>query len=156
MAKGMSQIISNCFICAIALFLVSSCNDGVAYNKSADVHQQGWTPADTLLFEFIVADSIQRGMFNTLEKGHRYDLSLSLRYSDEYQYVSVPLHIVVDSVSYAVSPKLNRPLSWGSLMFDDFIVKGIPVAFQDTGYHRIAIYPDTILIGIYSAGIDIR
>lgn len=151
-----SQRISNLFFfAAVFSFLVSSCDDNIAYNKSADVHQEGWTPADSLLFEFNVKDSIPRGRYNTLLKDRKYSLSLSFRYSEQYEYTKIPIHIRIDSKSYFIQPVLQREPTWGSLMQDEFAIKNIAITFADTGRHVIAIYPDTILVGIYSAGIDI-
>lgn len=151
-----SQRISNSlFFAAVFSFLVSSCDDNIAYNKSADVRQEGWTPADSLLFEFNVMDSIPRGRYNVLLKDWDYNLSLSFRYSEQYEYTTMPIHIRIDSKSYFIQPELKRGTTWGSLMQDEFAIKNIAITFADTGRHVIAIYPDTTLVGINSAGIDI-
>lgn len=161
-SKGMtirtiSQRISNVLFLAIMLsFLGSSCTDEVSYNKSADVHHEGWAPADTLLFDFNVLDPVPTGVFNALSLDKRYSLSLSIRYSDEYKYVTVPLHINVGSKKYFFNPTLQRNSTWGSLVQDDFVMSGISISFQDTGKHILSIYPDTMLVGIYSVGVDIR
>ena len=156
--RTISQRISSILFFAIVfLFLVSSCSDEISYNKSADVHQQGWTPADVLLFEFGVSDSIPKGMYDVLARNHRYNLSVSVRYSEEYRFTTIPLHIEVDeSKKYKVNPQLLRKSSWGSLFQDEFLIKGVPISFPDTGRHTIVIYPDTTLEGIYSLGVDIR
>ena len=162
-SKGMtirtiSQRISNVLFLAIMLsFLVSSCTDEVSYNKSADVHHEGWAPADTLLFDFNVVDTIPLGRLNILERNRSYQLSLSFRYSDEYRYKTLPIHILIDGrKSFVVKQELSRRPTWGSLMQDEFLVKGIPVSFADTGRHVLSLYPDTTLVGIYSVGIDLQ
>lgn len=136
--------------------MVSSCNDGTSYNKSADVHQQGWMPADTLSFGFNVCDTIIWGEYNYLETNRNYGLSLSIRYSNDYSFVAIPLHVKVGKKSYSVNLKPSRHKTWGSLMQDEFDVTGMSVAFADTGMHSIMIYPDTILTGICSVGVDVR
>lgn len=153
-----NRIKHNHYISVVALFalLVYSCNGNVAYNKSADVHQQGWTPADTAFFDITVEDSIPRGQYNTLKRDVQYDFVVSLRYSDRFEYTTMPLHIVIDSVSYLMAPRLKRESAWGSINQEEFQIKGVPVIFSETGSHTIAIVPDTTYIGVYSIGINLQ
>lgn len=143
-------------IVMLVTLLVSSCNGDIAYNKSADIHHQGWTPADTVSFYMHVEDSIPRGQYNTLKRCSDYDLKVSLRYSDQFEYTTMPLHIVIDSISYLMTPHLNRTSAWSSIRQEEFQIKSVPVCFNDTGLHKIAIYPDTIYVGVYSVGINLQ
>ena len=136
-------------------FLASSCNDGVAYNKSADVHQQGWMPADTLSFELYVYDSANDNYRNSIFTGHQYSIGLNFRYSEEFKYTSIPIHIKTDSANYFVNPNLHRKVSWSAIQLEECIINNINVSFADTGYHSIQIYPDTILNGILSVGLEL-
>lgn len=146
----------NLLLAIVLVLLAVSCSTSGSYNKSADVRSEGWTPADTILFEVQVADSIKRGEVQKLLKGERYNLGLTFRYSKRYQYATIPVHVIIGTKSYLVTPPTEEHSTWSDFEQPEYDVPGIPVSFSDTGMHVIKLFPDTILPYIYSVGIDIN
>ena len=142
---------------ACLAMLLASCSDRPAYNKSYDIAHEVWHPADTLSFDFCVKDSLAKWDYDMLALGKHYGLKLILRYTDDYQYVSMPVHIRIDTIgSYELHPKPTRPATWSWHMQDEFDINGIRISFADTGLHHIKIYPDTVLTGLSSFGLVIQ
>ena len=149
--------ISRAALAASLAMLLASCSDRPAYNKSYDIAHEVWRPADTLSFAVCVKDSLAKWDYDMLARGKQYGLKLIMRYSDDYQYVSVPVHVRIDTIgSYELHPKPTRPATWSWFMQDEFDIKGIRISFADTGLHHIKIYPDTVLTGLSSFGLVIQ
>lgn len=114
-------------------------------------------PDDTLFFTFNVSDSIIRGEYDALVLNQCYGLTISVRYTDDYDYLQMPIHLIIDGVGqYVIQLMPKRPKTWGGMMQEEFEISGIPLFFAVTGKHQILAYPDTVLTGICSIGIDIR
>ena len=149
--------ISRVALAASLAMLLASCSYRPAYNKSYDIAHEVWRPADTLSFDVCVKDSLAKWDYDMLARGKQYGLKLIMRYSDDYQYVSVPVHVRIDTIgSYELHPKPTRPATWSWFMQDEFDIKGIRISFADTGLHHIKIYPDTVLTGLSSFGLVIQ
>ena len=146
----------NLLLALVFVLLAVSCGSRGSYNKSADVRWEGWTPADTILFEVQVADSIKRGEGQKLLKDERYNLTLSFRYSKRYQYATIPVHVILGEKHYTVTPQTEDHTTWSDFTQSEYYVPSIPVSFSDTGLQVLKILPDTTLIQIYSVGIDLR
>lgn len=145
------------WVFVFSLFAVSCSIDGVGYNRSADVSQREWRPTDTLVFDFYVADSLAQGDYDKLLRNRYYGMTISVRYTDNYKYTTIPLHVRIDTTRQVfVRPEPNRPATWGAIMQEEFVVSGFYQAFADTGSHRIIVYPDTVLTGICSLGVELQ
>lgn len=140
-----------------SLVAVACADDGVVYDHVTDVPQYGWQPSDTLHFEFRVVNSPTNGDYDILLQNQYYGLMLNVRYTDDYQYSAIPLHVRIDNLRQVlVCPQPTRPDTWCALMQEKFIVPNFHQAFADTGIHHITIYPDTVLSGICSVGIELQ
>lgn len=146
----------NLLLALVFVLLAVSCGSRGSYNKSADVRWEGWTPADTILFEVQVADSIKRGEGQKLLKDERYNLALSFRYSKRYRYTTIPVHVIIGAKRYTVTPQTEDHNTWSDFTQSEYYVPSIPVSFSDTGTQIVKVFPDTTLTQIYSVGIDLR
>ncbi len=143
---------------ALFSFMTVACaDDDVAFSHVTDVPLCGWLPSDTLLFEFHVVNSPTKGDYDKLLRNQYYGMMLNIRYTDDYQYSVIPLHVRFDNMRQVlVCPQPSRPATWGALMQEEFSVPDFYQAFADTGIHHIMIYPDTVLSGICSVGVELQ
>ena len=82
-------MISNFKLIAIALFCMFfySCKSEYSYSKFITIDKDGWSYADTLSYEIPIDTAVQN-----------YELYISVRYSEDYQFNNLWLKFVSDSI----------------------------------------------------------
>jgi gliding motility-associated lipoprotein GldH len=75
--------VNRLFFILIIISLCSACQTDVVYEKSIPVSAYGWKMTDTLKYNLEIEDSAQR-----------YDLSLSVRHRDIYDYTNLYVKVI--------------------------------------------------------------
>lgn len=118
--------------------LLFGCGPDVAYERSADLGPAGWTYADSVSFDFPVADTAQR-----------YDLVLSVTHGTEFAYQNFYVFLTTHLPDGTV---LRQPLSlqladnygeWFGDCSGDVCTTDIALQegtrFTETGEHRLVV-----------------
>lgn len=154
----------NLWLALAAVFVLSSCDGETVSCKSVDVPLDGWASEDTLYMEYHVTES--PNPHSWIERERNYALELSARYSGQYPYTEIPVTVGLlraDSLGYyqlqdsllqvrfvTVDEEGRRVGDyWGSLYAVDWGGTHI-VRFPEAGDYRIALAPDTFLVGVAS------
>lgn len=91
------KLTAHSFILLFFLLLLAACGPKYAINKTYNITDSAWVYADSLRFEFDIADTI------TL-----YDLSLGVKHSTDFNYQNLYARI---STQFPDGTRLSKPLS---------------------------------------------
>lgn len=67
----------------LSIVLLSGCGPNIAYEQQQEVGDMGWAYADSVAFEFVIADTLQR-----------YDLVLSIDHTTNFPYQNFYVRVV--------------------------------------------------------------
>lgn len=139
-------------------FAIYGCQTGVLFEKNIPVNTFGWNLTDTLNYEVVIPDTLQK-----------YDLSISLRHRDIYNYTNLYLTIITQLPTGEVKRELvSLPLcdeggKWLGKCSGDVCYAHIllmkKIIFPRTGHYKFKIVHEmrqTELKNILDIGLRIE
>lgn len=168
-------------VMALILTSLNACsqNEGLTvYNKSVDVHLEGWAPTDTLFYNITVTEPASIKYPIVTQRDYR--MNMSVRFSTSLKLTHLPFlltlqqtdtiggyehpirNIFRQELSLEVRDTTGIPLgeSWGSLYSVETTSPSPTIRFDTAGTYRLMIIP-TIgnlksLPGVASIGIQLE
>lgn len=166
----MTAVLKNSILALICVCFAACTGGEAVYNNSVNVHQDGWTVADSLFFAMQVEE--QANPILPIATGIPYKMKLGVRYTTSYRATELPLNFafeVADSLGRYEAIRnfrVSLPLvsddqqpdgdSWGSLLVKEFDVTYASLCFPTMGSYRLIVQPDSTTVGIVSVSLQLN